>query len=99
MARPQKEPLRTLTAPERTQLETLADARNAPVAGVSRARQLLAVADGADFVQVTHASGGHCRQSVARFNRDGMDAVWGKPGGHPPVVYGPEQQTRILQEL
>jgi transposase len=103
MARPQKEPLRTLTAPERTQLETLANARNAPVACVTRARQLLAVADGADFVQVAHASGGHCRQSVsrlvARFNRDGMDTVWGKPGGHPPVVYGPEQQARILTEF
>jgi transposase len=103
MARPQKQPLRALTTPERTQLETLANARNAPVVGVTRARQLLAVADGADFVQVAHASGGHCRQSVsrlvARFNRDGMEAVWGKHGGHPPIVYGPEQQARILQEL
>jgi hypothetical protein len=28
-----------------------------------------------------------------------MTAVWGKPGGHPAVVYGPEQQARILKEF
>ena len=103
MARPQKEPLRALATPERTQLETIAKARNAPIACVIRAKQLLAVADGRDFIRAAHASGRTCRQSVARlvvrFNRDGLDAVWGKPGGHPPRVYGPEQQARILTEF
>lgn len=103
MARPQNEPLRALTTPERTQLETLANARNAPVGCVIRAKQLLAVADGLDFGRAAQASGRTCRQSVARlvvrFNHDGLDAVQGKPGGHPQVVYGPEQQARILKEL
>jgi len=103
MARPQNEPLRALTTPERTHLESIAKARNAPMACVTRAKQLLAVADGLDFIRAAKASGRTCRQSVARlvlrFNRDGLDAVRGKPGGHPQVVYGPEQQARILQEF
>jgi hypothetical protein len=103
MARPHKQPLRALTTQERTQLETMANARNAPMACVTRAKQLLAVADGLDFIRAAHASGRHCRQSVARlvarFNHDGLDVVWGKPGGHPPVVYGPEQKARILKEF
>jgi len=103
MGRPHKVPLRALTQEERTQLETLAKARNAPVSAVARAKQLLAVAEGLDFTHAAQAGGRTCRQSVARlvarFNRDAMRAVWGKPGGHPPVVYGPAQQERILQEF
>jgi hypothetical protein len=103
MGRPHKEPLRALTQDERTQLETVAKARSAPIGAVIRAKQLLAVADGLDFTHAAQASGRTCRQSVARlvarFNRDAMTAVWGKPAGHPPIVYGPEQQARILKEF
>jgi hypothetical protein len=103
MGRPPKQPLRALTQEERTQLEALAKARNAPLSAVIRAKQLLAVAQGLDFTHAAQASGRTCRQSVARlvvrFNRDAMTAVWGRPGGHPAVVYGPAQQARILKEF
>jgi|SRR5579871_2888298 len=103
MGRPHKQPLRALTDDERTQLETLAKARNAPLSAVIRAKQLLAVNQGLDFTHSAQASGRTCRQSVARlivrFNRDGMAAVWGRPGGHPPIVYGPQEQARILKEF
>jgi hypothetical protein len=103
MARHQKEPLRLLTAAERSALETLARAGSERADQVARAKALLAVADGARFTAAARAAG---RQSgdavahvVARFNRVGLAAVTPGHGGGPPVQYGPAERERILQEF
>ena len=103
MARPQKEPLRTLTPSERHEMQALARSRSAPADRISRAKAILAVADGATFGQAAVVAGRQRRQSVAdlvrRFNREGMSAIDGHHGGAPAIVYGPEEQARILTEF
>jgi transposase len=69
---------------------------------VSRAKALLAVADGASFTAAARAagrrSGDGVAKLVARFNAGGLAALTSRPGGRPPVRYGPEQAARILCE-
>src|ERR1051326_3174329 len=103
MARPAKEPLRALTQAERTQLEVLARSRSAPADQIARAKQVLCVAEGADFTQAAKQAHRRCRQAVARlvcrFNGEGMAAIFGHHGGGPQIEYGPEQKARILKEF
>jgi hypothetical protein len=103
MARPPKHPLRPLTAEERTQLEALAHSRSAPADRIARAKEILAVEDGSDFTDAAASAGRSARQCVAalvaRFNVEGMPAIWGHHGGGPAVIYGKEEQARILQEF
>jgi transposase len=70
---------------------------------VSRAKALLAVADGATFVAAAHTagrrSGDGVAQLVARFNATGLAALTSRPGGRPPIQYGPDQAARILREV
>ena len=103
MARPPKEPLRTLTQAERQELSVLARSRSAPADRIARAKEILAVAEGQTFGQAAHHAGRTSRQAVARlvrrFNQEGMAAVAGHHGGGPAVVYGTEEQARILQEF
>lgn len=102
MPRPQKTPLRPLTPPERTTLEQVARSGAERADRVSRANALLAVADGATFTAAARAagrrSGDGVAKLVARFNAAGFAALTSRPGGHPPVQYGPEQAARILRE-
>ena len=103
MARPPKEPLRTLTQAERYELSALARSRSAPADRIARAKELLAVAEGQTFGQAAHQAGRTSRQAVARlvrrFNQEGMPAVAGHHGGGPSVAYGAQEQARILQEF
>lgn len=103
MARPLKHPLRALTASERALLEALARSRNAPADRIARAKELLAVAEGAHLGEAVLVAGRCCRQALAelivRFNEQGMEAVWGHHGGVPALRYGPEEQSRILKEF
>ena len=103
MARPAKHPLRTLTQPERQQLQALARSRSAPADRIARAQEILAVAAGASFGEAARRAGHRCHQCVsalvARFNQEGLDAVWGHHGGGPAIRYGPEEQARILKEF
>lgn len=103
MARPPKQPLRLLTPEERTQLEALAHSRSAPADRIARAKEILTVNDGSYFTDAAAAAGRSARQCVsalvARFNAQGMRAVWGHHGGGPAIVYGPEEQARILKEF
>ena len=103
MAHPQRDPLRPLTAEERTILEETARSRSEQAARVARARILLALADGASFAQAARVgafrSGYGVAQLVRRFNRDGLRAVAGRHGGGPAVAYGPAEQERILREF
>src|SRR5690242_19653229 len=84
----QKDPLRPLTTEERLTLEQVSRSHTAPAAAVARARELLAVADGASFEGAARAagrkSGDAVAHLVARFNREGTDAlVEGHGGGQP----------------
>lgn len=103
MSRPQKSPLRSLTAHERATLAQVARSGAERAERVGRAKALLAVADGATFVAAARAagrrSGDGVAKLVARFNTTGLAALTSRPGGRPPVRYGPEQAARILCEV
>ncbi len=103
MGRPPKEPLRTLTAAERAGLEHLARASSERADRVTRAKLLLAVADGASFTvaaqTVGRRNGDAVARLVARFNREGLAAVTPRYGGGPPVQYAAAERARILAEF
>src|SRR5688500_14654034 len=103
MPRPQKESLRPLTDAERATLEQVARSGAERADRVARAKALLAVADGARFTAAARAagrrSGDGVAKLVARFNADGLAALTTRPGGHPPIQYGPAEAARILREV
>jgi transposase len=103
MAHPQKTPLRPLTTAERTALERIARAGSERADRAARAKALLTVADGARFTDAARGAGRRAgdavAQLVARFNRQGLTALETRHGGGPPVVYGPAERERILQEV
>jgi transposase len=103
MAGHQKDPLRPLTSNERQHLEQLSRSRTEPAAQVARAKALLAVADCASFEAAARAAGRKSGDAVAhliaRFNRDGIDALVERHGGGQPKRYTAREQERILQEL
>jgi transposase len=102
MARPQKEPLRPLTADERAALEQVARAPSDRADRVARAKAVLAVADGASFAAAARAAGRRAGDAVAtlvaRFNAEGVAALDPRRGGGPPTRYGPAEAARILRE-
>jgi transposase len=102
MSRRRKDPLRPLTADERTELSRLSRSQSAPAAQVDRARALLAIADGASYTAAAHLVGrGHNETIsawVSRFNREGLTAVQPRHGGGPRLHYGADEQQRILAE-
>jgi transposase len=102
MSRPQNDPLRPLTAEERTALERLSRARAEPAALVARAKALLAVAAGERFTDAARAagrkSGDAVAHLVARFNRAGLAALAPHHGGGQPKQYSQTEQERILHE-
>jgi len=102
MSRRRKDPLRTLTEPERAELLRLSRSAAAPAAQVARAVALLAVAAGSDYQQSARAagrrSGDAVSQLVARFNREGLPAVEPRHGGGAAPAYGDAERQRILRE-
>jgi transposase len=102
MASHQKDPLRPLTPDERRHLEHLTRSRTDPAAQVTRATELLAVADGVSFEsaarQAGRKSGDAVAHLVARFNRDGMAAIGEHHGGGQPKRYTETEQERIVRE-
>jgi transposase len=103
MARPQKDPLRLLSADERQVLEQISRARSEPVSHVERARLLLQVADGASFTAAAQAVGRRSNDAVAqlvsRFNREGLAAVEPRHGGGTAATYGTVEREHILNEF
>jgi len=103
LGRPPKDSLRPLTAAERAMLEHLARASSERADRVTRAKLLLAVAEGASFTAAAQRVGRRHRNAVAalvsRFNREGLAAVTPRYGGGPPVQYGPAERARILAEF
>jgi hypothetical protein len=103
MSRRQKDPLRPLTANERTRLAQVRRAGSERADRVARATALLAVADGASYTRAATMAGRRAGDSVAhlvaRFNRVGLAALDGRHGGGPVVRYGPAERERILREF
>jgi len=101
MPRPQKEPLRPLTADEGVALERLSRAQAEPAALVARAKAVLAVAAGQSFTDAARAagrtSGDAVAHLVARFTHDGLTALIPGHGGGQPKRYTPLEQERILR--
>src|SRR4051812_19097695 len=88
MSRRRKDPLRTLSADERSELARLSRSRHAPAARVARATALLAVADGRSYLAAARRAGRRDGDTVAawvaRFNREGLAAGGPAPGGGAP---------------
>jgi len=103
MTRRQKDPLRPLTDEERTVLTQISRAQSEPASHVARAKELLAVADGASYTEAARMagrrSGDAVSQLVSRFNREGLAAVEPRHGGGPPILYQVAERERILAEF
>ena len=103
MTRRKKDPLRPFTDKEREVLEQLSRAQSEPASHVTRAKALLAVADGQSYTAAARSagrrSGDAVSQLVSRFNREGLAAIEPRHGGGPPIVYGVEERKRIRAEL
>jgi hypothetical protein len=103
VSRRQNNPLRPLTDVERHALTRLSRATAAPAAQVTRARLLLAVADGANYQDAAHAlgrkSGDPVATLVARFNDLGLDALPLRHGGGRQPLYRAAARARILREV
>ena len=103
MSRRQKDPLRPLTADERTELERVSRASSERSDRVAHAKALLAVADGARYADAALAvgrrSGDAVAHLVARFNEVGLAALDRRNGGGSTIRYGPAERQRILEEV
>jgi transposase len=92
-----------LTTAERAELEQVGRAGSERADRVAHAKGLLAIADGASFLDAAHASGRRSpravAQLVARFNTSGLAALDRRHGGGPAVQYGAAERDRILAEF
>jgi transposase len=74
-----------------------------PAAVVAHAKAVLAVANGASYTEAAAAaarrSGDAVAQLVARFNREGVEALYPQHGGGPAVRYTSVERERILAEV
>jgi transposase len=103
MSRRQKYPLRALTPEESQWLQRIARSTRAPATHVVRATQILAVAAGHSYAEAAkrsgRLSGDAVAHLVARFNREGMQAIELRAGGGPKPRYGMRARERILAEV
>lgn len=103
MTRRRKDPLRPLTDEEREVLTRISRAQSEPASHVARAKELLAVADGASYAAAAKAAGRRSNdavsQLVSRFNQEGLAALEPRHGGGPAIIYGIEERKRILAEF
>jgi transposase len=103
MPRQSREPLRELTREEQSVLKRVARSRTEAAEVVGRARSLLAVAAGAGFAAGARAggrkSGYGVGKVVARFNRDGLNALQTRPSHGHRVTYNTEQRAFVLEEF
>ncbi len=102
MARPQQAPRRSLTDHERTTMDQVARAGAEPADRVAHAKALLAVAAGATFTAAARAAGRRSGDAVAklvgRCHQEGLAVLTRRPGGAPPLQYGPDETARMLRE-
>jgi transposase len=102
MSRRKKDPLRALSAEERAELERLGRSGREPAAVVAHAKAVLAVANGASYMDAAAAAGRRSGDAVAhlvaRFNRDGLEALYARHGGGRAAQYTSGERERILAE-
>lgn len=100
MSRRQKEPLRALTSDEQKWLERVSRSHSDPASQVARAKAILAVAAGASFTQAAQQAGRRSNDAVAhlvaRFNREGIEALVPRHSGGQKPKYSTAQRQRIL---
>jgi transposase len=103
MARRKKDPLRPLARDERQTLERVVRSGSARADHISRAKALLAVADGQSYTEAARLagrrSGDGVAQLVGRFNQHGLAALDNAARGARPKQYGAAEQERILREF
>jgi transposase len=103
MTRCQKEPLRTLSEKEKTELERMSRSGSLPAAQVMRARMILAVGEGMSYSDAARSVGRRSNDAVSnlvsRFNQEGVKAVMPRHGGGAEIAYGEEAKNRILAEI
>lgn len=103
MPRPQKAPLRRVTAAERRELGRLRRSPAAPAAEVTRATLVLLVSDGYCYQDAARAvgrrSGDAVARLVARFNAEGLAAITPRHGGGRVPTYDSAARDRILREV
>jgi transposase len=102
MSRHKKDPLRALSSDERAEMERLSRSGREPAAVVAHAKAVLAVANGADYTEAAAAagrrSGDGVAHLVARFNQEGLEALYPRHGGGPAARYTSVDRERILAE-
>src|SRR5262249_3049786 len=102
MSRRKKDPLRALSAEERTEVERLSRSGREPAAVVAHATAVLAVANGASYTVAALAAGRRSGDAVAhlvaRFNRAGLEALYARHGGGPAAHYTRVERERIWAE-
>ncbi len=100
MPKPQKDPLRPLTAAERGTLKRRTEASSARVDEARRAGALLAVAAGRPFAQAARQAGLRSGSAVAdlvrRFNQHGLAALRIAPGRGRRPTYGAAARAQIV---
>jgi transposase len=102
MSRRKKDPLRALTEHEVQMLQQASRSLTAAAVQVTRAKILLAVADGADYQDAAQAAGRRSLTAVShlvtRFNHEGLAALQPRHGGGQPKIYTEALRERILTE-
>ncbi len=102
MSRRKKDPLRALSADERGEVERLSRSGREPATVVAHAKAVLSVANGASYTDAATAAGRRSGDAVAhlvaRFNRDGLEALYPRHGGGPAARYTSVERERILSE-
>src|SRR4051794_41495280 len=93
MSRRQTNPLRALSAEERTALTQLSRSQRMPAAQVARAVALLAVAAGQSYTPAAREGGRRDNETAAgwvgRLQRRGLAGGGAPPGGRPPRPHPP----------
>lgn len=102
MTRKKKNLLRTLTEEEQTWLICISRSQNEPAAHVARAKEILAVAAGNNYMEAARAagikSGDTVSRLVERFNQEGMQAIQPKHGGGPAIKYSSVERECVIAE-
>jgi transposase len=99
----QKDSLRLLSEDELSVLRHLSRSSREPAVVVARAKAVLAVGQGASYTEAAAAAGRRSGDAVAhlvaRFNRDGLEALYPQHGGGPAARYTSVARERILIEV
>jgi transposase len=102
MTRRKKDALRPLTEEERAWLERISRSQSEPAVHVIRAKEILAVAAGHNYMEAARLagikSGDTVSKVVERFNQEGLQAIQPRHGGGPAVKYSAAERERVLAE-